>query len=239
MMNAEELMGQYKKVREEEGINGGLGLITNPQAKEGGILLVGMNPSGEGDGIHNYSKCKKDDFWGPKFEMMGDYNEKCGYIDLLPVRNGRQEIVDSDKEIRYYGKLLAHTRDYIEQLHPRLIILANSQARYYWGFRKETPWMGYTFQQVNSPLEGERKYWKLFQIKGIEPTGVNRHVNETNLVGTYFLQYRQHKDRNGKPVSEDRELRFSDIQTIAKFINCDWEKDLYVNTVSGLADPIK
>ena len=50
-MTAEELMGQYKKVREEEGINGGLGLITNPQAQVGGMLLVGLNPSGEGDRI--------------------------------------------------------------------------------------------------------------------------------------------------------------------------------------------
>ena len=32
MMTAEELMEKYKKVREEEGVNGGLGLITNPQA---------------------------------------------------------------------------------------------------------------------------------------------------------------------------------------------------------------
>jgi hypothetical protein len=227
MMTAEELMGQYKKVREGEGVNGGLGLITNPQALERGILLVGMNPSGQGDGVHIYCECKKDDFWGPKFDMMGDYNDKCGYIDLLPIRNGRQEVVHSDKEINYFGKLLAHTRDYIEELRPRLIIFANSKAHYYWGFKKETPWMGYTFQKVNSPLEGERKYWKLYQITGIVPTGVNRYANSTNLIGTYFLQYRQHKDRNGIPVSEERKLRFVDIQTIAKFIDVDWEKKLY------------
>ena len=47
MMTATELMGHYKKVREEEGMNGGLGLITNPQAQVGGILLAGLNPSGK------------------------------------------------------------------------------------------------------------------------------------------------------------------------------------------------
>lgn len=227
MMTAEELMEKYKKVREEERISGGLGLITNPKAKTDKILLVGMNPSGQGDGVHNYCECEKDDFWGPKFEMMGDYNDKCGYIDLLPIRNGRQEVVYSDNEINYYGKLLSFTRDYIEDLCPRLIILANSKAKYYWGFKKKTPWMGYTFKKVNSPLEGERRYWKLYLITGIVPTGVNRYAYSTNLIGTYFLQYRQHKDRNGKPVSEERKLRFVDIQTIAKFIDVGWEKTLY------------
>ena len=225
MMTAEELMGQYKKVREEEGVNGGLGLITNPNAKERGILLVGMNPSGEGDGIHPYSNCETE-FWIPKHSMMGLFDKKCGYIDLLPVRNGRQSKVQKDNDLsnRYHGRLLAHTRDYIEELRPRLIIFANS-ANYYWGFRKE--WMGYSFNKVKTPLDGERKRWKLFQITGIEPTGVNRFVNETNLVGTFFLQYRQHKDMYGKPVPEDRMLRFADIQTIAKFIDSGWEKELY------------
>ena len=159
--------------------------------------------------------------------MMGDYNDKCGYIDLLPIRNGRQEVVHSDKEINFFGKFLAHTRDYIEELRPRLIIFANSKAHYYWGFKKETPWMGYTFQKVNSPLEGERRYWKVYQITGIVPTGVNRYANSTNLIGTYFLQYRQHKDMFGIPVPKEKELRYVDIQTIAKIIDVDWEKKLY------------
>ena len=39
MMTAEELMGLYKKVRDEKMVSGGLGLITNPNAKkEGGII---------------------------------------------------------------------------------------------------------------------------------------------------------------------------------------------------------
>lgn len=225
MMTAEELMGLYKKVREEENVNGGLGLITNPNAKEEGILLVGMNPSGEEDGTHNYCECEND-FFAPKHMMMGDYDKRCGYIDLLPVRNGRQTKVHNDNDIKnkYHGRLLSHTRDFIEELRPRLIIFANS-ANYYWGFGKG--WMGYKFNKVKTPLDGERKRWKLFQITGIEPTGVNRFITDTNLVGTFFLQYRQHKDMFGKSVPEERELRFADIQTIAKFIDSNWEKELY------------
>jgi len=225
MMTSEELMEIYKKIREEENIHEGLGLITNPDAKDGGILLVGLNPSGEGDKIDNYLNCKSD-FWDPKHSMMGGYDNKCGYIDILPVRNGRQFKVQIDNDLnnRYHGRLLAHTRDYIEDLKPRLIIYANS-SNYYWGFGKG--WMGYTFQRIKTPLDGERKCWQLFRITGIEPTGVNRFVNDTNLVGTFFLQYRQHKDMFWKPVPEEKELRFVDIQTIAKSIDIDWEKTLY------------
>lgn len=193
-MTAEELMNRYKKVREEEKIEGELGLITNPNAKTrdnsrtGGILLVGMNPSGKGDGvISNYIDCKTS-FWIPKHTMMGKYDEKCGYVDLLPFRNGTQTIACDNDEIRYRGKLLCNTRDYIEELCPRLIIFANKTASYYWGFNKKKLWMGYTFEEIESPLDGERKKWKLYQITGIKRTDVNRNVNETNLKGTYFLQ---------------------------------------------------
>ena len=233
-MTAKELMSCYEEVREKEKINGELCLITNPKAKTGdnsktgGILLVGMNPSGKGQGdvIKDYKDCN-DGFWISKHSMMGIYDEKCGYIDLLPFRNGTQTIARDNDEIRYRGELLCNTRDYIEELCPRLIIFANKTANYYWGFNKKKPWMGYTFQEIESPLDGERKYWKLFQITGIEPTDVNRNVNETNLKGTYFLQYRQHNNRNRKTVSEERVLRFEDIRTIAKFIDEKWEKTLY------------
>ena len=56
-MTAKELMSCYEEVREKEKIKGELCLITNPKAKTGdnsktgGILLVGMNPSGKGQGI--------------------------------------------------------------------------------------------------------------------------------------------------------------------------------------------
>ena len=227
-MTAKELMSRYEEVREKEKIKGELCLITNPKAKAGGILLVGMNPSGKGkgDAINDYKDCN-DRFWIPKHSMMGMYDEKCGYIDLMPFRKGTQTIAQDDDEIRFRGKLLCNTRDYIEELRPRLIIFANATASYYWGFDKKYPWMGYTFEKIESPLEGERKKWELSQITGIKPTDVNRKVSETNLKGTYFLKYRQHKDQYGKPVPREQELRFEDIQAIAQFIDEDWEKTLY------------
>ena len=56
-MTAEELMDQYKMVREEE-FGLGLGLIINPDAQVGGILLVGMNPSGKGDDIYSLTSVR-------------------------------------------------------------------------------------------------------------------------------------------------------------------------------------
>ncbi len=228
-MDAKTLMDYYKNVVQvEENINADLGLITNPEAKKGGILLVGMNPSGVGQQVYDYRECHRD-FWDPKHKMMGDYDKRCGYIDLLPVRNGSQVNVhlDNDVKNRYHGKLLAFTRDFIEDLCPRLIIFANLTAKYYWGFDKDYPWMGYSFEEIESPLDGERRRWSLYRITGINPTGVNRNVTTTNLKGTYFLQYRQHKDRCGRVVPESQELRFEDIQTIARRIDPEWEKTLY------------
>lgn len=228
-MDAKTLMDYYKNVVQvEENINADLGLITNPEAKKGGILLVGMNPSGVGQQVYDYRECHSD-FWDPKHKMMGDYDKRCGYIDLLPVRNGSQVNVhlDNDVKNRYHGKLLAFTRDYIEDLCPRLIILANLTAQYYWGFDKDYPWMGYSFEEIESPLDGERKRWSLYRITGINQTGVNRNVTTTNLKErTYFLQYRQHNAK-GKVVSPSQELHFEDIQTIARFIDPEWEKTLY------------
>lgn len=227
-MDAKTLMDCYKNVvQKEENIDADLGLITNPNAQKDGILLVGMNPSGSGQETYDYRLCRSD-FWDPKHAMMGVYDEKCGYIDLLPVRNGRQVNVhlDNDVKNRYHGKLLAFTRDFIEDLCPRLIIFANTST-YYWGLNMKDRWMGYSFEKLESPLKDERKRWPLYRIKGIDPTGVNRNTTKTNLVGTYFLQYRQHKDMRGNVVPKERELRFEDIQTIAKFIDPEWEKTLY------------
>jgi len=234
MMDAETLMYYYKNVvQKEENNNDELGLITNPNAQKGGILLVGMNPSGTGQEIYKYLDCH-DGFWESKHTMMGAYNHKCGFIDLLPVRGGDQNLIieqikTDENYRRYCGKLLAFTRDYVELLQPRLIIIANRGAWFFWGVVNKWKWMGYTFNnEFASPWEGNRVcgYWSLSQICGIEPTGVNRNSTTTNLVGTYILMYRQHECKGGT-VPPERELRFEHIQTIARFIDPEWEKTLY------------
>ncbi len=235
MMDAETLMYYYKNVvQKEENINDGLGLITNPNAQKGGILLVGMNPSGEGQDIYCYLKCHSR-FWNPKHKMMGDYDAKCGYIDLLPIRDPVQDTIikriKADEDFRRYcGKLLAFTRDYIELLRPRLIIIANKDAWFFWGFSK-WKWMGYTFKDIDIAPESRRELdrgrWPLVQICDIEPTDVNRHSTTTNLDGTYIVGYRQEGGRAGS-IPKEQKLN---IKKIVEFIDSklpfEWEKTLY------------
>lgn len=231
-MTALELLSHYKDVLNEEHghENDRIAIITNTQAVEDGIMLVGMNPSGtDGEELFNYPECHDKWFWNPKHNMMGDYDSKCAYIDLLPLRDGNQKLYCNSGMCRFLGKLLSHTRDYIEDMCPRLIISANRMARYYWGFDKDNPWMGYRFSApIPTPLGREKQCWKLYKFIGITETGVNRNAKASKLTDkSYFLQYRQHYDRCHRPVGPDKELTFEDIRTIAKFIDSNWEKELH------------
>lgn len=227
-MTGKQLLDMYHSFVDS---NAEYGVITNDQAMRGGILLVGMNPSGSGNGIYDFTipgnpndRCEKD-FWIPKRKMLGKYLNKCGYIDLLPIREGSQKIATDQKHIDERGKLLSTTRNYIEWLNPKLIIFANS-AQYYWGFNKKKEWMGYQFINIASPLPPPKNHWKLYEITGIHANELNMQAISTSLQGSYFLQYRQHKAR-GKVVGPELELTFEDIQTIAKAIDSEWEKNLY------------
>lgn len=227
MIPKEELFAKYISVRNEEKRTERFGLIINSDAIEGGILLVGMNPSGDGDAMYEYRECKSD-FWNPKHAMLGKYDSRCAYIDLLPVRSGLQRGINTEQAndtLRFYGKLLSHTRDYIEGLHPRLIIFANG-AKGYWGLDKKSEWMNYRFEQLESPLVGKKKKWKLYRIVGILPSDVNRKAESTTLEGSLFLQYRQHKDARGKIVPKDEVITEQDINLIVEYIDPAWAKTL-------------
>lgn len=252
MQTIQELIERYGDVLSNKGFK--YAVITNEEAREDGILVVGMNPSGSGKesdkpyDTYQYLKCgtdegKYDSFWSPKHQMMGyrsslDYDQKCGYVDLFPVRLGDQAKFAqyNDSENLLMGQLLSITQDYIEAMRPRLIIFANT-SDYYWGFRKKKNiteqtngvgfWMGYKFQKLCSPLKGvqQKDYWPYYKIVGIEPSGVNRNRIKTNLDGTYFLRYRQH-EAHGKVVLPERELKPEDIKTIVESIDPEWAKSL-------------
>lgn len=252
MQTKDLLLKQYREVLRLNNVHYNIALITNENAAEGGILLVGMNPSGkEGkedkEDLYEYGK-ECDGFWYPKHRMMGKYDsnnnfdDKCGFIDLFPIRKGDQEefAKNNDSNNQMMGQLLGVTQDYIEALHPRLIIFANT-SDYYWGFTKKKDrlklkpgegfWMGYKFEKIKktvSPLLGkqEKCYWPLYKIVGIEPSGVNRNRKLTSLEGSYFLRYRQH-EAHGQIVKPERELLPEDIRTIVDWINDPvWAKEL-------------
>lgn len=251
MISRDFLLEQYKIVLAEQNKQFNLCLITNSNAKKGGILLVGINPSGEPIGNHvdpfEYERCDTKTFWYPKHHMMGkeqdyNYDENCAYIDLIPVRTKDQNQLKQylDSENALMGALLSYTQDYIEELSPRLIIFANSMTGL-WGLDKKEKkncsieggceytnvWMGYDFKPVNSPLNGheDKGNWPFYQITGIIPSEVNRGRTETNLKGTYFLRYGQHKTRRGQ-IPIRKRLTPNDIKTIVEWIDPVWAKNL-------------
>jgi len=208
-----------------------LGVYSNSHAKIGGIMMVGMNPSGSnddpsGNDFFDFIHLDNGLFWKPKREMLGEYVDNCAYIDLLPYKNGTQTIAIDNNDISIRGILLSVTREYIEEIKPKLIIFCNS-SNYYWGFNKKHLWMGYNFTKIKSPLSGAKSKWGLFKITGITPTGVNKYAETTNLENTIFLQYRQYRTRFGNIVPANQRIDFNDIKTIAMMISPDWEKELY------------
>lgn len=245
-----EIIKNHEAYLKEQNEDFKVAVITNEQVKEGGIFMFGINPSGsKGPEEFDYHKCwdlkEKDKFWDPKHVMMGSnpikkeygidgYDKKCGYLDLFPIRQSSQKrfTANNDKYNELMGQLLSETQDYIEELHPKLIISANQDSFYYWGFEYNKQgkgfWMGYNRIKVESPLIGkqDKGYWKLWKITGIEPSGVNKGRNTTRLLGSYFLQYRQHKDLYQREVPENRRLTQEDIKTIVEWIDPEWAKTL-------------
>ena len=248
------MLEQYKRVLAEQNKQYHLDLTTNSNCKEGGILLVGINPSGEPEGInaipheHEYEECKTKRFWYPKHYMMGveeqiyNYDKRCAYIDLIPVttkdQNQLKHYLDSENSMM--GALLSYTQDYIEALSPRLIIYANSMTGL-WGLDKKEKknnslekcrnytnvWMGYDFELADSPLKGheDKGDWRFYQITGIIPSGVNRERTDTNLKGTYFLRYGQHNTKRGQ-IPIRKRLTPNDIKNIVEWIDPEWAKGL-------------
>lgn len=237
-----DLCVAYRKAIEKFKEQYGLCIITNPNAKNGGILLVGMNPSGnEVDDIPfvDYNLCRKkaeggfgdrSSFWGPKHEMMGKYDKYVNYIDLLPIRSTIQNDVDK-MDNKYRARLLEITQQHIEEIRPKLIILANSSALYYWGSNPDAVWMGYKLGEPFKRLKGK---WALYKISGLrkdEKELINqeyfsKHNYKTNLEGSYLLSYCQVSKRHNYPKPEEI-ITESDIETLLKEIDPIKERDLY------------
>ena len=243
-MTRKELLSKYEEVLRDEIY--GYTVETNENAREGGILLVGLNPSNnDSEPEHEYRECTGD-FWNPKHVMMGKYDSRCAYIDLFPIREGSQTKFEKEVSIELKGKLLSIIQDFIEELHPRLIISVNKSSQYYWGFKKvkkdcavksfedeyDKVWMGYEFKRIKpSPLSGRgrKDYWNFYKVTGIVPSAVNKWRKTTSLVehqDSYYLQYRQHKDANGGEVADDRRLTPDDIRTLVEWIDLEWGKSL-------------
>ena len=204
-------------------------------------MLVGINPSGHGsdDIIVDYRMCKsrseggwgdRAGFWGPKHQMMGKYDQYVSYVDLLPIRMTNQNEVD-ELAPAFRARLLEVTQKHIEEMKPKLIILVNQSALYYWGSNEDATWMGY---DLGNPVKHIKGRWNLYQIRGIKIDKRDRinqdyfaaKGNRTQLEGCYLLHYCQVNRRRNYPKPEFL-LDQLDIESLLKEIDIDWERTLY------------
>ena len=229
LYNNKTLLQEYKDAIKGKSCDYNFCIISNPNAKHNGIMLVGMNPSGDaGEELFDYSRCTGG-FWNPKHEMMGKYDKYVAYVDLLPIRKTEQVTVgqiDND----YRARLLEVTQRHIEEMSPRLIIVVNKASMYYWGCNDDATWMGY---QLGEPIKQIKGRWNLYRIQGLKTEKKDRinqeyfleRFNKTNLEGSYLLQYRQVTAwRHPKPEFTITE---KDIESLLKEIDPEWEKTLY------------
>lgn len=242
MLSRNLLLEHYKEIFNQNSSSFNHAIITNENAIEEGILLMGLNPSGnpfgetpdDRESIEYYGeKGCHGKYWDPKHEMMGCYDKKCAYLDLLPIRDGNQDHIKKYNEEynELIGQLISETQDYIESLKPKLIIYANS-LDFYWGCfgrKKQTDdgfWMDYIFEKVgDKPLKGDKSCWPFYKIIGINPSGVNKQRSITELQGTFFLRYRQHKTKYGS-VPINKKLTQEDIKVLVEWIDSVWAKSL-------------
>ena len=241
MTSPESLLKEYNEAT--AGLKGRFGycVITNPEAKVGGVMLVGMNPSGRGDEKKpmDYQMCKSlaeggwgdpHNFWGPKHQMMGKYDRYGAYVDLLPIRMTPQNKVD-ELDPSFRARLLEVTQKHIEEMKPRLIILLNQSALYYWGSNEDATWMGY---DLGDPVKQIKGRWNLYQIRGLKTDKKDRinqdffadNGNSTKLEGSYLLHYCQVNRRRNYPRLEYL-LDSNDIEDLLKEIDPEWERTLY------------
>ena len=133
--------------------------INNPK---GGILLTGINPSGtdvESNSIFYDFKYTEGSFWNQKLKLFTPkLLDKVAYLDLFPQKESTQVIFEKETSIDFRARMIETTQMEIERLMPKLVIIANKQSQYYWGFNKNSRWMGYNLERVNEEIiKGDRK----------------------------------------------------------------------------------
>ena len=186
-----------------------------------GVLLTGINPSGNGGANVFYTfRGAKDDppsrYWEhKKKQIVGKIEElidKTAYLDLFPYFESSQDTFEETirPHIDFQVKVLEITQTIIEEyIRPRLIIAANAKAAYYWGFRPDSTWLGYDYIKVDNVPECLRN--TKIQLYRINPDNGFRNVSDrvgqdryhiSNIKGAYFIPYAMYDDRHNSSCPE-------------------------------------
>ena len=203
--------------------------------KDAEVLVTGINPSfdkkfpceplptiaGNDEATEWYhfyppfSQCRGR-HWNPilkivanQFRVNQPHEEKAAYLDLFPLRVTSQTDIDKIP-IELRASLLRVTQKEIEYLRPRLIVHLNKDSWFYWGIKREHPWMGYDLEKI----ENYKEKGELFRICGMQNT--DRKIlplTKTNLEGSLLLLYKSQTPR-GILLPEEERLTEEDIREI-------------------------
>ncbi len=198
--------------------------VGNPK---GEILVTGINPSRkrkaeDGDFVYTFkdATANRRGYWWNLYNLLGEnLINKTAYIDLFPLgftnQNGFEDLIE--KNIHFRAKFISITQREIETyIQPVLIIVANKQSSYYWGYDKESTWMGYDMVKLRNDME-------LYQITGFKnnPDRLNPNIHTSSLCGSLILFYglkdERHKD---KLLTKENIIELYDI---AKFKKKEWK----------------
>jgi len=214
--HAEELARQYAEVVSSFGTEGkqfctnNCGLCICANNPTGGILVTGINPSGDMAANFAFSfknaLHKSKGFWHDKAKELIDMRYelidelKLSYLDLFPFHNSNQwKFIDSlkrmSRSLDFQRCILEVTQNEIENvIKPKLIIHANASSAYYWGLNRNAMWMGYKMEKLNDiPNSLQKLQGRLYLITGFRDDMARERINsklkDTNLKGTIFLRH--------------------------------------------------
>lgn len=184
-----------------------------------GILLTGINPSGNGGENVFYTfeqtirelnnpELKISQYWKhKKYQIVDDCKwliDRTAYLDLFPYyESSQKKFLEAIRpHIDFQVKVLEITQRIIEEyIKPRLIIAANDTAAFYWGFRPNTTWLGYDFIKVDDVPECLKN--TKIRLYRINPTNGFRNASDrvgqdryhiSNIKGAYFIPYAMYND---------------------------------------------
>lgn len=201
----------------------------NPCSK---VLFVGYNPSlGKTPQNNDYPKFSdicENEFWKPVKELAKDIIDDVAFLDMFPVRSSNQHELESEKYNSLRSELLEITQQEIEEhIKPKLIVMLNRSASYYWGIKKNALWMGYDFQNTSF---GDIRGNKVLRIRGFKESSFgNTRINidkfsdeNSSLVSskTHVLFYRQlktnRKQYSAESIITSKELYYlwADIKSM-------------------------
>jgi len=152
------------------------------------ILFTGINPyydeTRKGDDI--FFKLMNADGksrWRTIKGMLGNLLPKTAYLDLFPLKETVQQSLDRLMPIDLKVDLLRITQGEIERINPKLIIVGSRTSRTYWGAIEKHSWMGYKFEQIESPLKKDVPVYRIAGLRDDE----DKISSGTDLAGTVVV----------------------------------------------------